>query len=253
MGFGSVLIFGLIFGFIPAYIAKTKGRDFLVWYVYSVFLFVIAIIHVIIIEPYHVVQAVPGQLRKCPYCTETVQFEATVCNHCGRELTIVTTQQMKEQQEHVKKQLKKKRKTPKSIGSIVQILVIVFVLIPIIIYLLFLISSTPNYAGHRNNNPTLKNKLSTNIIKNKTTKSPKNTMYITKESALKAISEKYKLKESELNLIIDKKTGYFDIGWANPRGRAEINYFVNPKSGDVYDGVMNKIYNIINKEDFNHN
>lgn len=43
-------IFLLLFACVPAKIASSKGRDFLLWYVYGFFLFIFALIHSIVID-----------------------------------------------------------------------------------------------------------------------------------------------------------------------------------------------------------
>lgn len=46
----EILIIALIIGLIPALIAQSKGRDFIVWYIYGVALFIIALVHSLVIS-----------------------------------------------------------------------------------------------------------------------------------------------------------------------------------------------------------
>lgn len=41
----------VIVGLLPAAIAKTRGQDFFVWWVYGAFLFPIALIHALVVKP----------------------------------------------------------------------------------------------------------------------------------------------------------------------------------------------------------
>jgi len=63
----------LVLALIPAAIAKSKGRDFGLWYIYGVLLFIVALVHSICLS---------GNVR-CPKCQEWIKREATVCKHCG--------------------------------------------------------------------------------------------------------------------------------------------------------------------------
>lgn len=61
---------------IPAAIAHSKGRNFFLWWVYGVALWIFALIHSILLKP----------RRSCPHCAEVVKVEATVCPHCQRDI-----------------------------------------------------------------------------------------------------------------------------------------------------------------------
>jgi hypothetical protein len=45
------IIAAIILGLLPAAIAKTRGQDFFVWWVYGIFLFPIALIHAFFVKP----------------------------------------------------------------------------------------------------------------------------------------------------------------------------------------------------------
>lgn len=79
-----LVTFGLIWlplAVIPASIAKRKGRKFWRWWVYGIFLFLVALIHSIVIN---------APSKKCPHCAEDIKPEAKVCRYCGRDVLPIT-------------------------------------------------------------------------------------------------------------------------------------------------------------------
>jgi len=69
----------VLIGLIPAAIASSKGRNFFLWWLYGMAIFIVALPHALIMGP-------DGTKRKCPNCAETVRVEAKVCPHCQREI-----------------------------------------------------------------------------------------------------------------------------------------------------------------------
>ena len=81
----------LILSAIPAYIAQTKGKSFGTWYVYSILLLPIALIHSLVMKKDSAEMESRSLLegnKKCPYCAELVKREAIICKHCKSELKV---------------------------------------------------------------------------------------------------------------------------------------------------------------------
>ena len=88
--FGGLTLLGaLALGAIPALIAQSKGRSFLLWWLYGSVIFIVAVIHAIVLKADDKIveaDALANGGRKCPYCAEVVKMEAKVCRFCHREL-----------------------------------------------------------------------------------------------------------------------------------------------------------------------
>lgn len=70
----STIIYALILGLIPAFIAKHKGRNFKRWYIYGVLLFIVAFIHSLFLSDHSGIC--------CPVCKNWIKENASVCKYC---------------------------------------------------------------------------------------------------------------------------------------------------------------------------
>lgn len=79
-----------LIGLIPAFIAKNKGRNFALWWLYGSLLFIFALIHSLVMKSNQEVleqEALrSGRMRECPHCVELIKREANVCRYCGRDV-----------------------------------------------------------------------------------------------------------------------------------------------------------------------
>jgi hypothetical protein len=88
MGLVALFVFAGILGIIPAMIASKKGRYAGAWWLYGTLLFIIALPHSLLLEPWQEFTEKRAE-RKCPFCAELIKAEAKVCRYCNRDVPVV--------------------------------------------------------------------------------------------------------------------------------------------------------------------
>ena len=83
--FWTSMIAGVVIGLAPAFIAKSKGRNFILWWLYGAGFFIVALPHSFLIKP-TVEYMLKHGMKKCPFCAELINEEAIVCKHCRKEI-----------------------------------------------------------------------------------------------------------------------------------------------------------------------
>lgn len=84
----SVLIVAdILLAFIPAFIAKSKGRSFLIWYVYGLLLWIVALAHAVVANPTKEAVLKSGKYKRCLHCDELIKNGANTCSYCHAAVT----------------------------------------------------------------------------------------------------------------------------------------------------------------------
>jgi len=91
----EIILVVLVLGVIPGMIASSKEKSFVLWWLYGVLIFPVALVHSILTTndgpPPEIKQLQTGAGKRCSYCAEVIKSEANVCRFCGRDVVLVRT------------------------------------------------------------------------------------------------------------------------------------------------------------------
>lgn len=84
----AALLLAPFLGLIPAFIASSKGRSFVLWWFYGTMLFIVAFLHSLFISADQATldqQSRASGMVKCWSCAEYIRPDAFVCRYCGNQ------------------------------------------------------------------------------------------------------------------------------------------------------------------------
>jgi hypothetical protein len=88
-------VIGIIGAIICGAAAAARGRFWLGWFIYGLFLWPIALINLFVLprneKALEERKVSTGELVKCPHCAELIRPEAKVCRFCHRDVTPAST------------------------------------------------------------------------------------------------------------------------------------------------------------------
>ncbi len=80
------VIMAALLGVLVGLMARAKGRDFFLWWLYGTVLFAVALVHVMLIRPRSANERLAATTRRsCPRCHEMIRTDAPLCRYCGLE------------------------------------------------------------------------------------------------------------------------------------------------------------------------